>query len=102
MISAFNSACPYDYATVNNWNSTAKGVYYLGVKTSEGKLTIYYIGIAVGEDGIRGRLLQHLGENKWHDVTHFGYHTCDTEAEAEKLESDEIAKYKPKYNTQGK
>jgi len=77
-------------------------VYYCGAKTADEKLSVYYIGKSVADGGMRGRLLQHLSERKWPDVTHFGYAQCDTTVETERCELAEIAKYKPKYNTQGK
>ena len=102
MIQSFKGLYLFDNNIVNNLNSSVMGVYYCGVKTSEGKLTVYYVGRAIGDDGVCGRLLQHLSENKWHDVTHFGYEACDTMREAIDHEASEILKYKPKYNTQGK
>jgi hypothetical protein len=102
MVHEFKYPYRYEKKIIEDWNSKAIGVYYCGVLAPGGKLTLYYIGSAVGEDGIRGRLLDHLGEDKWHDVTHFGYHVCDTEKEALDHEASEIFKYKPKYNTQGK
>ena len=101
MIYKFESHFPYDYQTVSNWGSDAIGVYYLGVPTTDNKLTIYYIGRAVGDGGMRERILQHLNEDKWRDVTHFGYHQCDTAAEAIDWEAEEIARYNPKYNKVG-
>lgn len=101
MIHEFNYPYPYDKDVITNWKSDAIGVYYLGVKTNDNRLIIYYIGRAVGDGGIRNRLLQHLQENKWFDVKHFGYHVCDTAKEAIDFEATEIATYKPKYNTQG-
>jgi hypothetical protein len=102
MIYQFKGPYSFDNATVGDWNSTAIGVYYCGAKTADGKLSIYYVGKSVADGGIRGRLLQHLSEKKWPDVTHFGYEQCDTTRETEQHELAEIAKYKPKYNTQGK
>ena len=102
MSHSFKGPYLFNNATISEWDSTAIGVYYCGVRNSEGKLILYYIGKSVADSGIRGRLLQHLSENKWADVTHFGYEQCDTVAETEKHELEEIAKYKPKYNTQGK
>lgn len=101
MISEFKG--PYSYAEkiVREWNSSVPGVYYLGVKTPQNQMIIYYIGKAVAEGGIRSRLLEHLSENKWDDVTHFGYHASqplDVKAVNE-LEEEEIKKYSPKYNT---
>ena len=102
MIKTFKGPHEFDKDVVSDWDSNAIGVYYCGVKTPEGKLTVYYVGRAVGDGGIRNRLLQHLGENKWHDVTHFGYELCDTILEAISHEASEISKYRPKYNIQGK
>jgi len=82
MIQSFNGPYSFDDSTISDWDSTIIGVYYCGIKTTDGKLTIYYIGRAIGDEGIRGRLLQHLDENKWHDVTHFGYEECGTAQEA--------------------
>ncbi len=102
MIYQFNGPYLFDNNTISNWNSTVIGVYYCGSKTPDGKLSVYYIGKSVADGGIRVRLLQHLSEKKWPDVTHFGYKQCDTSREAEQHELTEIATYKPKYNTQGK
>lgn len=102
MIHPFKGPYSFDSATISGWNSTVIGVYYCGAKTTEGKLSIYYIGKSVADDGMRGRLSQHLNDREWSDVTHFGYEQCDTAVEAEQHELAEIAKYKPKYNTQGK
>jgi len=101
MIHPFKASYAYDEEVVGDWESDAIGVYYCGAKTTDNKLTIYYIGRAIGEGGIRARLLQHLQENKWYDVTHFGYHVCDTANEAINWEISEIARYSPKYNTIG-
>ena len=101
MIYPFKSPFSYDSGTIKSWKSDAIGVYYCGVASSDGKLTIYYIGSGVSDDGIRGRLLQHVSESKWYDVTHFGYHVCDTTKEALDWEKQEIVRYKPKYNTMG-
>ena len=102
MIYQFRGHYSFNSSTLSRWNSSAIGVYYCGARTIDGKLSVYYIGKSVAEGGIRGRLLQHLNERKWPDVTHFGYVQCDTVAETERHELTEIAKYKPKYNTQGK
>ena len=95
---------PYSYhkTTVSNWNNPPIGVYYCGVPASNGGVHVYYVGQAVGDGGIRNRLLQHLGETKWHDVTHFAYVACDTILEAQLLERQEILRCQPKYNTIGK
>ena len=101
MVYPFKGPFSYDSDTVSDWDSKTIGVYYCGFKDTDGKLTIYYIGRAIGDGGVKARLLQHLNENKWRDVTHFGYHFCDTDKEAIDHEAAEIKLYKPKYNTQG-
>ncbi len=101
MIKSFQGPFSYDYDTINNWNSSAIGVYYCGVAIPN-NLSPFYIGRAVSEGGIRTRLLQHLGETKWRDVTDFGFRICDTTAEVESLEASEIKRCQPKYNTHGK
>ena len=60
------------------------------------------VGRGVGDGGIRGRLLNHLRNDYWPDVTHFGYCVCSTAKEAEDFEASEIKRLQPKYNTQGK
>jgi excinuclease UvrABC nuclease subunit len=102
MIQSFSGPYSFDKYTVTNWNSTQIGVYYCGFLTAQGTLVCHYVGQAVGEGGLRGRLLQHLSENKWPDVSHFGYAVCATAAEAVNLEAQEIIRLKPKYNIQGK
>ncbi len=89
-------------SVISDWNSDAFGVYYCGTKTVDGKLTPLYIGKGTSEGGVRTRLLDHLSEDNWHDITHFGYHVCDTATEAEDYEMKEIDKYKSKYNKIGK
>lgn len=102
MISQYEGPFSYDKNIVQNWNNTSGGVYYCGALSQNGKLTVFYVGKAFGDGGIRGRLLQHMNENKWRDVTHFGYAICSTEKEAIDFESQEIRRLNPKYNTQGK
>ena len=102
MIYEFKYPFEYSEAVIKNWNSNAIGVYYCGVVTTDGKLAIHYIGKGAGEGGIRSRLLDHLYQDYWPEVTHFGFHICDTAREAEAHEAEEIATYKPKYNIQGK
>jgi hypothetical protein len=96
---------PYTYSekVVGDWDSDSIGVYYIGTKTPENQLRIFYIGKAVGNGGIRGRLLEHLSEAKWSDATHFGFHIFgnDEIAKVEAFEKEEINKYKPKYNIVG-
>lgn len=102
MIHPYKGNYSYKKKVIEDWNNSQKGVYYCGVTLQNGNLSPLYIGKAVNEDGIRGRLLQHFNQDNWPDVTHFGYCVCDTTSEADNLESSEIAKFKPKYNTQGK
>jgi len=102
MIQPYKGPYSFDKFTVSNWNSTAIGVYFCGSLTQQGMLVCHYVGQAVGEGGLRGRLLRHLSENKWPSVTHFGYIACETVWEASTLEAQEIARLQPHYNTQGK
>ena len=100
MISEFKGPYIYSNKIVSNWNSSVAGVYYIGIKTPENQLSVYYIGQAVGELGIRGRLLQHLSEAKWSDATHFGFQVFDKSVVGKitDFEKGEIVKFKPKYN----
>jgi excinuclease UvrABC nuclease subunit len=102
MIAKYEGHFSYDYDTINDWDSSDIGVYYCGKKATNGSLAVFYIGSAASDKGIRGRLLQHLGEDKWSDVTHFGYCVCDTEDEALEHETSEIGRLQPKYNKRGK
>lgn len=102
MVQPYQGHYEYSDNVVKNWNSTATGVYYCGYRTAENNLAILYVGKAVGADGIRGRLLCHMREDHWPDVTHFGYHLANSELEATQWEAEEIARYKPKYNKIGK
>ena len=103
MKETFKGLYPYSKKIVEEWNSTAIGVYYIGIKTADNQLTVYYIGKAVGEGGIRARLLEHLAEAKWNDATHFGFHIFEKNdiSEIEEFEKEEINIYKPKYNIIG-
>lgn len=102
MIHEFKYPYPYSESVIKNWNSTAIGVYYCGTIAADNRLILLYIGKGTGEGGMRSRLLDHLSQDYWPEVTHFGYHECDSAKEAEAYESQEIAKYKPRHNTQGK
>jgi len=99
----FKGPYTYNEKIVEDWDSNVTGVYYIGVKTPDNQLRIFYIGKAVGIGGIRKRLLEHLAERKWSDATHFGFHASGNSnvSEVEEFEKEEIKKYKPKYNTQG-
>lgn len=102
MIHEFKGNYTYSESVVKNWNSAAIGVYYCGFVLENGNLKPLYIGKGTGEGGMRSRLLDHLSKDYWPDVTHFGYHECDTISEAESFELEEIERFKPKYNGQGK
>lgn len=100
----------YDYSGhhgYDKWSVTSKapdniGVYYCGVLNFKGLIPLY-IGRAIGENvTIKSRLLDHVRDDNWPEVTHFGYQICTTVKEAEDLEASEIASWKPKYNKQGK
>jgi len=101
MIQPYKGHYSYNKRVVSDWDSTAIGVYYCGY-LSINNLYVLYVGKATSNEGIRGRLLQHLKENKWPDVSHFGYCVCSTSKEAEDFEASEIKRLKPKYNTQEK
>lgn len=101
MIQEYKGPYPYTEKVVGDWDSSAIGVYYCGYP-SNGKLSVLYVGKSVGDGGIRGRLLDHLRDDYWPDVTHFGYRVCSTTKETEDFEASEIARLKPKYNKQGK
>lgn len=92
---------PYNPKVVQTWNSNSMGIYYCGYVLPNGNLCPLYIGQATGEQGIRGRILQHLREDHWPSVTHFGYSICQSIHEAILLESSEISRLQPTYNTQG-
>ena len=102
MINQYQGPFKYNKQIIQDWNNTAGGVYYCGVLNQNGSLGVCYVGKAFGDGGIRSRLLQHINENKWHDVTHFGYAICSNENESIDFESQEIRRLNPKYNTQGK
>jgi len=102
MIQEYKGPYQYDEKTVGDWDSNAIGVYYCGYIGSNNSLIVHYVGKGAGDEGIRGRLLDHLREDYWSDVTHFGYRVCSTATEAENFEADEIKRLQPKYNDQGK
>jgi len=81
----------------------AQGVYYCGSLNSQNQLIPAYIGRAKGNGvTINSRLNDHLRDDHWSGVTHFGYILCSTDQETIALEANEIASYKPIYNTIGK
>lgn len=86
---------------ISGWDSNIKGIYYCGIKQNESIIPLY-IGKATREGGIKDRLLDHLREDNWPDITHFAYYALDNEKEIDNFEVLEIEKYKPKYNIQNK
>lgn len=102
MIGPFKFPYQYTADALEGWASVAIGVYYCGFLNTDGNLVPLYIGKDTGENGVRGRLLDHLREDYWPDVTHFGFHLCDYIHEADNHEDSEIFTYKPKYNKIGK
>lgn len=100
MIYPYKGHYQYNERVVGDWDSNVIGVYYCGYPLTNGNLFVLYVGSATSVQGIRGRLLQHLGEDKWSDVSHFGYRVCSTSKEAGEYEALEIERLKPKYNVQ--
>jgi excinuclease UvrABC nuclease subunit len=99
------------YKGHHNYNKTSVmlfapdtiGVYYCGIVNSSNSLSPLYIGRAIGENvTIRSRLFDHLNNDSWSGVTHFGYIICQTPREAEIFEASEIKRFQPRYNVQGK
>lgn len=97
----YNGHYNYDHATVSGWQYNLTGVYYCGEIASNGNLIAHYVGKGTGDGGIKGRLLDHLGQDRWPDVKYFGYIVCSSAQEAVNLEAAEIKRCQPKYNTQG-
>lgn len=102
MVNQYQGPFEYSKNVIQNWNNTSGGIYYCGAINQNGGLGVFYVGKAFGDGGIRNRLLQHINENKWYDVTHFGYVICSNENESLNLELQEIRRLNPKYNTQGR
>jgi excinuclease UvrABC nuclease subunit len=93
---------PYSGLSVTLNAIDSLGVYYCGYVNTQGELVPSYIGRAVGDDvSIRSRLRDHLRDDYWPNVTHFGYRVCTTQTEAKDLEATEIRRFQPSYNTQG-
>lgn len=96
----------YDEAGASQPGAEINGVYYL-VNAND---HVLYVGKAFRRDGkgISSRLREHFSEKNWHRnadanrrVTHFYVKECPTEEVAFELESYEIDKYNPIYNTFG-
>lgn len=75
-----------------------QGVYYCGCPSLNG-LIAYYVGRS---ENIRARLQDHLRDDYWPSVTHFGFRTCSTWTETLTLEASEISRLQPQYNIIGK
>ena len=102
MIYDYKGHYSYDKNTITNWNNTSIGVYYCGVLSSAGKLSVYYVGKGTSSEGMRARLLDHLNISNLPGCTHFGYRVCGTKTEAENFEMKEIERLQPRYNQVGK
>jgi excinuclease UvrABC nuclease subunit len=103
MIKNYRGNYQYNKSSIIENASDEIGVYYCGYINSNNKLCPHYIGRAKGDGvSICSRLLDHLREDDWLDVSHFGFNVCTTKQEAENLEMEEIKRCNPKYNIQGK
>ena len=102
MVQKYNGHYEYSSKIVDGWDSSAIGVYYCGYVNSNSVLVTHYVGKGTGDGGVRKRLQDHLREDYWPDVTHFGFKLCDSAREAEVHEADEIVRLQPKYNKIGK
>ena len=103
MIYDLQGPFPYSEKHIATWDPNLIGVYFCGfVHRGDGMLCSHYIGVATGEGGLRERLLCHLREDYWPDVTSVMVKVCSSATEACNLEAIEIARLKPKYNKLGK
>lgn len=103
MVYAYSGHFPYNGLSVATNATDNLGVYYCGYVNGNSALITLYVGRAAGDGvSVRSRLSDHLRNDSWRDVTHFGYRICSTKKEAEDLEAAEIQRLQPKYNTQGK
>ena len=100
MIGNYKGHYPFNESSILTNAPNNIGVYYCGILNSDGSLGVLYVGRAKGENvTIRSRLLEHLNNDKWYDVTHFGFYPCSSEEEIENFEKLEIAHLNiPKYN----
>ena len=102
MIHSYAGSYPYNKDSISRYASDNFGVYYCGYMNGN-TLATMYVGRAAGDGvSIKSRLLNHLSNDYWPKVTHFGFHVCDTKSEAIDLEAREIERLQPPYNTQGK
>lgn len=100
----YNGHYPYNKLSIISNAPDEIGVYFCGyISQANGSLATLYVGRAKGENvTIKSRLLNHLNDDNWPGVNHFGFIICQTPKEAENLETLEIQRLKPNYNTQGK
>ncbi len=78
------------------------GVYYCGYINQNQTLQPVYVGKSSSEQGVKGRLLDHLNSAYWPEATHFYVKDCKNDTEAVYLEALEIKRCQPKYNNVGK
>jgi excinuclease UvrABC nuclease subunit len=102
MIYEYSGHYDYNQQNIIDWNSNAIGIYYCGYIMYNGNFIILYVGRAIGQGGIRERLLQHLRDDNWPGVTHFAFVVCSTAQEAIDYEAMEITRLQPAYNIQSK
>lgn len=102
MIQSYSGHYLYNKVSITSNAPGTFGVYYCGFINGN-NLTPLYIGRAAG-DGvtIKSRLLDHLSNDRWPNVTHFGFRICTTKTEAIDQEALDIRAFQPPYNTQGK
>ncbi len=93
----YNGEYSFTKEVITNWRSSATGVYFLFEGTQ-----IVYVGSAVSDEGIRGRLLQHINERNFPYVTNFGYKAIAGKDAVLAHELAEIKRLQPKHNTVGK
>lgn len=83
--------------------SAEMGVYYCCYMNGKNEPFTLYVGRDRGDGlSIRSRILDHMRNDHWPAVTHFGFRICTTKKEAEDLEVEEIQQLKPDYNELGK
>lgn len=103
MIYGYQGHYRYNKVSITNNAPESIGVYYCGYLDMNNLLIPCYVGRAKGDYvDIRSRLSDHLRDDSWSDVTHFGFSVCSTAKDAEDLEAKEIERCQPKYNIQGK
>ena len=102
MVKQYKGHYPYKEEHITLNAPASIGVYYCGAVLSNGNLLPHYVGKGAGERGVWGRLLDHIRQERWYDITHFGFIECDSEQEALNLEGVEIKRFQPKYNIQRK